>query len=37
MILDYLEQLQEDARGKHSPGAKNNKKTIWLIKKRFGQ
>jgi hypothetical protein len=41
MILDFLEHLQENARGKHSPGAKNqqknemvNKKTICPIKKR---
>lgn len=37
MILAFLEQLQENVRGKRSPGAKINKKTKWLIKKRFAQ
>ena len=39
MILDFSEQLQENARGNHSPGVKNqqknemvNKKTIYPIK-----
>ena len=37
MILDYLEQLQKAREGITPRELKINKKTKWLIKKRFAQ